>query len=130
MADNNTAAGDIDWRSVTLPLLLDPRAKWDPTFPLPLVEPETAAPERVLDEAIRVVYGNRQQNYGHPRVNFKRIADLWSVIVGTTITPEQTGLMMVCLKIARLMETPDHRDSYVDIAGYAAATARAVGLDE
>lgn len=95
--------------------------------------PKSSPPQEsptVLDEAQEAVFGARQSNYGHPRVNFQRIADLWSVIVGTAITPEQTGLMMVCLKIARLMETPDHRDSYVDIAGYAQATARAVGLDE
>ena len=95
--------------------------------------PKSSLPQTsptVLAEAQEAVFGARQTNYGHPRVNFQRIADLWSVIVGTAITPEQTGLMMVCLKIARLMETPDHRDSYVDIAGYAQATARAAGLDE
>lgn len=89
-----------------------------------------AGSKTVLQEANDAVFGPRQHYYGHPRENYKRISDLWSVIVGTTITPEQTGLMMIALKISRLMETPGHRDSYVDIAGYAEATARAVGLDE
>jgi hypothetical protein len=38
--------------------------------------------------------------------------------------------MMILLKMARLMETPNHRDSYVDMAGYAATGARVVGIDE
>jgi len=37
--------------------------------------------------------------------------------------------MMVLLKMARLMQTPDHRDSYVDMAGYAATGARVNGVD-
>ena len=28
--------------------------------------------------------------------------------------------MMIGVKLARLIETPDHQDSYVDMAGYAA----------
>lgn len=84
----------------------------------------------MLHDAIEAVYGSRPSNYGHPAINFERIAALWSVIVGTPITPQQTGAMMIALKLARLMETPNHRDSYVDIAGYAAATSRAIGLDE
>lgn len=112
---------------MVLPSPFEPQV-FGPPRPFPAMD--KPKPPRVLDEAISVVYGQRQQNYGHPRVNFQRIADLWSAIVGTTITPQQTGLMMIALKMARLMETPDHRDSYVDIAGYAAATARAIGLDE
>jgi hypothetical protein len=37
--------------------------------------------------------------------------------------------MMVLLKMARLMQTPDHRDSVVDMAGYTATYARVVGVD-
>jgi hypothetical protein len=29
--------------------------------------------------------------------------------------------MQALIKVARLRETPDHRDSWVDLAGYAAA---------
>ena len=34
--------------------------------------------------------------------------------------------MMMIVKISRLMETPAHEDSWVDIAGYAAITAEAI----
>ena len=34
--------------------------------------------------------------------------------------------MMVGLKVARLIETPDHQDSILDIAGYAAVMSECV----
>ena len=42
--------------------------------------------------------------------------------LGQDVTPEQV-LCMTCLKVARLMETPKHEDSWVDIAGYGACGA-------
>ena len=62
----------------------------------------------------------RGENYGDVRENHQRIADLWSVVFGQSVTPEQVVLAMTCLKIARLIETPDHEDSWVDICGYGA----------
>ena len=53
----------------------------------------------------------------------QRIASLWSVVLGQDVTPEQVALCMTCLKVARLMETPAHEDSWVDIAGYGACGA-------
>jgi hypothetical protein len=44
-------------------------------------------------------------------------------VFGQTVTPEQVALAMTCLKVARLIETPDHEDSWVDIAGYGACGA-------
>ena len=65
----------------------------------------------------------RGENYGDVRENHQRIASLWSVVLGQSVTPEQVVLCMTCLKVARLMETPDHEDSWDDIAGYGACGA-------
>lgn len=65
----------------------------------------------------------RGENYGGVRQNHERIAALWSVVFDQTVTPEQVVLAMTCLKVARLMETPSHEDSWVDIAGYGACGA-------
>jgi len=62
----------------------------------------------------------RGENYGDVRQNHQRIADLWSVVFGQTVSPEQVAMAMVCLKIARLVETPQHEDSWIDVAGYGA----------
>lgn len=76
----------------------------------------------VLEEAMHAVE-QRGENYGDVRENHQRIAALWSVVLGQRVTPEQVVLCMTCLKVARLMETPDHWDSWVDIAGYGACGA-------
>jgi len=59
-----------------------------------------------------------------------RIAPLWSVILGTEVTASQVAAMMVALKLARLVQTPGHTDSWVDIAGYAALGAEVSEYDE
>jgi Domain of unknown function (DUF6378) len=78
----------------------------------------------VLERARAAVAGDRQENYGPPRINFERTANLWNALLADKlnepITPAEVGLAMVCLKLARLVQTPGHEDSYVDIAGYAA----------
>jgi hypothetical protein len=74
----------------------------------------------ILDEANRLTHGDRDKNYGTPYINHKRIADIWTVILGIEVTPSQVALCMAGVKIARLVETPDHLDSFVDLAAYAA----------
>lgn len=82
------------------------------------------------------VYGPRQAAYGHPRDNFQRTADLWNGYLTAAkgdapiLNATDVAQMMVLLKMARLMQTPAHRDSWVDIAGYAATGARVNGLDD
>lgn len=73
----------------------------------------------ILDEAKRLTHTDRQKNYGSPYVNHKRIADLWSVYLETEITPSQVALCLCLVKIARLIETPNHEDSFIDLAAYA-----------
>lgn len=76
--------------------------------------------KKILDEAIRLTHGDRDKNYGTPLVNHQRIAAIWSVILGKEITPSQVALCMAGVKIARLVETPDHLDSFIDGAAYLA----------
>ena len=71
----------------------------------------------VLEEANELIFGERAKAYGNADANFRRIAAGWSVILGTTVTPEQVGLCMAWLKIARQVGKPN-RDNLVDAAGY------------
>lgn len=73
--------------------------------------------ETILDEAKRIVYGERGENYGHPFEDFSRTAQIWSAILGIKIEPEQVALCMVGLKISRECNRPK-RDNVVDGAGY------------
>lgn len=73
--------------------------------------------ETVLEEAQRLITGDRNSSYDHPLDNFSRIAAIWSVVLGREVTPEQVGLCMVGVKLARESYLPK-RDNLVDGAGY------------
>lgn len=73
-----------------------------------------------LDKAEELINGQRAQDYGDARDNHQRIADIWSVILGQQITPEQVCACMIGLKLARLANDMKQDDTWVDIAGYAA----------
>ena len=150
------AAGDLHWAEQGAYAGPDAREAQpessgvvDETEPLLFKRPATgpyseAAHNSILEEAKLAVYGDREAAYGHPRDDFARIAALWSGylygepagdfddsgIGDGNIDVSDVACMMALLKIARLIEKPMHRDSWVDIAGYAAAGARAVGVDE
>ncbi len=81
--------------------------------------------EFILQEANKAV-ANRGTDYGKPSENFDRIAELWGGYIGISFQAEDVGIMMMMVKISRIMETPSHVDSWVDIAGYAAITAEAI----
>ena len=89
----------------------------------------------IADEAKRIVSGERRQAYGTPEKNFERIAMLWRAYLllkfemMVVVSAEDVAAMMRLMKEARLIETPDHRDSYVDLVGYALCGAE-VALGE
>jgi hypothetical protein len=59
-----------------------------------------------------------------------RIAAIWSAILGHPIKPPQVALMMAGLKLARLAHDPQHRDSSIDAAAYAALGAELAREDD
>lgn len=74
----------------------------------------------VLEEANKIILGDRRTDYGPPTESFTTIARLWSTILGTDVQPYQVALCMIQLKVVRAMNNCEHEDSWVDIAGYAA----------
>jgi hypothetical protein len=72
----------------------------------------------ILKEASRLTHGDRNKNYGDPLTNHQRIAGLWSVFLETEVSPAQAAIMLALVKVARLIETPDHLDSFIDGAAY------------
>lgn len=63
--------------------------------------------------------GPRQDAYGHPKVNFGRLAQMWSAYKGVEFTPADVAIMFILHKAARLAQDPTHRDSRLDLLGYA-----------
>lgn len=95
--------------------------------PLPDIKAELA------DEAKAITSGARRGAYGTPEKNFERIALFWQAYFtatgrDVTITANDVSPMMRLMKEARLCETPDHRDSFVDLIGYTLTGAEMNGL--
>jgi len=73
----------------------------------------------VLLEADRLVSTDRQAIYGHPADDFAKVVALTKPILESNIDPRlKHAIYMIQVKIARLLNTPNHIDSIVDIAGY------------
>ena len=75
--------------------------------------------EELLAHAAAVVR-DRRRTYGEPLDLFERVAQRWSQHLGTRVTATQVTLCLADLKLARLTVDPNHLDSLVDVAGYAA----------
>jgi Domain of unknown function (DUF6378) len=80
--------------------------------------------ESILEEAQRLIHGERNKNYGHPRENFSDISALFAAYLEIPITDIDVANLMILVKIARVKGTGYHRDSFTDIAGYAGCVER------
>lgn len=96
---------DVTW-------LLQPGVAEDPSA-------KKTEQETVLQAAQRLVFGNRQKDYGHPYDDFSKTAGYWSVLFGIDVKPWQVAMAQWLLKTSRLQNSPTHYDSCVDVAGYA-----------
>lgn len=81
--------------------------------------------EDVLEEALRITGGDRQQDYGDPSDDFGRTAKMWEAILqpfindgALFIPPRAISLCMIAVKISRETNA-SKRDNWTDIAGYA-----------
>lgn len=78
-----------------------------------------------LQRAEKLIKGDRQRDYGDKLTNFAHIAMFFQAVLapklqkGMHISPEEVGMMMQGVKMARMIKSPDHADSVLDNAGYA-----------
>jgi hypothetical protein len=73
--------------------------------------------EKLLADVVDMVH-TRGTVYGHPYTNHKRISELWSAYLDHPITPSQVALCMALVKVSRLSESPNHKDSVIDSIAY------------
>lgn len=79
--------------------------------------PESLIPVESVPAGQQLVAGPRQDDYGHPIVNFRRIARIWSGILDIEVTEEQVALCMIGVKMAREVNKAKD-DNQADIDGY------------
>jgi len=83
-----------------------------------------------LQEAKNIIDNDREETYGDPGVNIRRIAELWSAYLGTPVTGADVCWMMVLHKASRAKHKPDHQDNETDAIGYIALIDRMRGEGE
>lgn len=100
------------------------------------------AKRSVLMEAEEIINGQRRKDYGSVTESFENVAGLWSEYIDrhvkialskvngassngvgryytyVSLNPEDVANLMILMKVSRA-QNGFHRDSYVDIAGYA-----------
>jgi hypothetical protein len=90
-------------------------------------DPSIDRKRSLLADAIAACTGDRPLNYGTPKENFEKIATLWNswsaVRTPGPIEPWEIAIYMCLMKFARLAHAPTHRDSWLDVAGYASCGA-------
>ena len=79
--------------------------------------------KETLENALKCVCGERQDQYGSPENNFGMIAKLWTAYLGHEVSSVDVSMMMGLMKIARIRTGTATEDSFVDLAGYAARGA-------
>lgn len=83
----------------------------------------------VLDAARDAVTG-RPEFYGEPEDSFGRVAEVYRAIFPERRwTASDVALALAALKLVRLSFNPGHRDSSVDLAGYAGCQAECAEAD-
>ena len=79
--------------------------------------------DKILDDA-KAVVASRGNDYGHVEENWERTAKILNGILEaklkSPLSAADVGMMMIGVKMARLSNAPEHRDTQIDIAGYAA----------
>lgn len=88
-----------------------------------LGDPVPSVKREILERAITLIMGDREEDYGEAHKNFSDIAALWSVVLDVDVQPWQVAACMSQLKLARAIKTSTHTDSWVDMAGYVGLAA-------
>ena len=73
-----------------------------------------------LSQAIKLVSGDRQKDYGDKIENHNNIAKLWSAYLDIPLEAHDVAIMMSLLKVARTKLGAVSKDTYIDMSAYGA----------
>lgn len=81
--------------------------------------PEIPNAHNFLSAASEII-SDRGAQYGDPRINLVRTAKIIESAGLNFANPAHLPLALCLVKISRIVETPSHKDSYVDAVAYLA----------
>lgn len=93
--------------------------------------------KEVLEQALKCVCGDREQDYGSPENNFDTIARMWAAYLralpvdkdgSRVVMGKDVAAMLALLKIARIASGHAKADNWIDLAGYAACGGELEGV--
>jgi Domain of unknown function (DUF6378) len=76
-----------------------------------------------FDAAYALVTADRRDVYGDPLDTYRRVAALRTVVDECPDPQVREIIGMVATKLVRLVQSPEHLDSWIDVAGYARTAA-------
>ena len=80
--------------------------------------------EQLLQDVSKIITGDRNREYGEPDQNIGRTYEMLRAYLGTRsgleLEPEDVCAFAIILKLGRLSHDSSKRDTWMDIAGYAA----------
>ena len=83
----------------------------------------------ILDEAKRLTTTDREQAYGDCVDTHRKIASMWSLILGEPIGAEEVALCMAAVKIIRACSDIKNADHFIDGAAYLAIAGECAEAD-
>jgi len=120
----------IDWAKRVVPNMESTQALGVPGNK-PAVEEKH---ENILEEANRLVNGDRNKHYGPPREDGARVSGMMNALGyrgpnGRELQPHDWAVFLMAVKLSRIVVTPTKRDHWTDSAGYAQCGWSSVGGD-
>lgn len=90
---------------------------------------QTKTRRQCLEDAVKCICSDRNNQYGEPEDNFKTIAEYWNtyLVNKKSLTAQDVANMMILFKLGRLTTNDGTYDTYVDIAGYAGCGSEILG---
>jgi len=73
----------------------------------------------ILQTAIDLTGGDRNQAYGSPVENHQHIANIFTALTGRDLSAAEVATLHIATKLARMRTSPTKGDNYVDLAAYA-----------
>lgn len=73
-----------------------------------------------LLDVTKCILQDREEQYGSPVDSFRDIADIWGDYLQYPMNQNDVITLLIMMKLVRAKNNPEHIDSWIDIAGYAA----------